>query len=53
MHDYSIRNESKKNTYYWISAISILITPALVKFLERIISKVPAINDFYKQINYI
>ncbi len=53
MHDYSIRNESKKITYYWISAISILITPLLVELLERVISIVPALNDLYKQINFL
>ena len=53
MHDYSIRNESKRNTYYWISAISILITPVLLELLEKIVSRVPALNDLYKQINFL
>lgn len=53
MHDYSIRNGSKKNTYYWISAISILLTPLLVKLLEALISKVPDVNNLYKQINLL
>ena len=53
MHDYSIRIESKRNTYYWISAISILITPVLLELLEKIVSRVPALNDLYKQINFL
>lgn len=53
MHDYSVRNESKKITYYWISAISISITPFLVGLLEKFISKAPALNDLYKKISLL
>lgn len=53
MHDYSVRNESKKITYYWISAISILITSIIVGVLEKLLSKVPILNELYQQISLL
>ena len=53
MHDYSVRNESKKIAYYWISAISILITPVLVGLLEKLLTKVPILNELYQQISLL
>lgn len=51
MHDYSIRNESKKTICYWISAISIIITPLVIDFFERVVSKILKIGDLFKQLN--
>ena len=53
MHDYSVRNESKKIASYWISAISILITPVIVELLEKLLSKVPILNELYQQISLL
>lgn len=53
MHDYSIRNKSKRITYYWISAISIMVTPVVINFLEKLFAKIPILNKLYNQINLL
>ena len=53
MHDYSIRNKSKRITYYWISAISIMVTPVVINFLEKLFAKMPILNKLYNQINLL
>lgn len=51
MHDYSIRNESRKTICYWISVISIIITQVVIDFFERVVSKMPKIENLFKQLN--
>lgn len=49
MHDYSVRNYSKKiKVIYWISAIAVVITPSLVKFLDLIFTKIPLFQSLYE-----
>ena len=49
MHDYSIRYISKQKAYFWISAISVLVTPCLIKLMEKIISIWPHLEKVYKE----
>ena len=49
MHDYSIRSISKQKAYFWISAVSVLVTPCLIKLIERIISIWPHVEMIYKE----
>ena len=49
MHDYTIRNISKQKAYFLISALSILVTPALIKLLDKFLSFWPHLEEIYKQ----
>lgn len=47
MHDYTIRNVSKHKAYFLISGLSVILTPALINLLKRIISIWPQLEKIY------
>ena len=49
MHDYTIRNISKQKANFLISALSVLVTPVLIKLLKTIMSIWPQLEKIYNQ----
>lgn len=53
MHDYSIRNSSKRHVYYWVSAIAVIISPIIIKLAEYIIQKSSCLSKIYEKIGFL
>ena len=53
MHDYSIRNSSKRHVYYWVSAIAIIISPIIIKLAEHIIQKHSYLSEIYEKAGFL
>lgn len=53
MHYYTVRNHSKVHVIFWISAISVLITPVVNQFVEWLVDKNSTISNIYHQLGII
>lgn len=53
MHYYTVRDHSKVHVIFWISAISVLITPVVNQLVEWIVDKNITISNIYHQLGII